>query len=197
MQRFPVILAVFLLVSAMGFAGEPGALEQALDDFSKGISQTAYTMQERENSAERLMYERAVARTEKAEQALRGMIGAIESPEEMQRAVKSVETFGKKDKLSKHAADAVLKMLHDRAVFLNVAEVQTLEDAAPVERTVVPTRAPAPKPRDLLSRSQRRLIMIDVPVAEAAVYLDDNKEERRVGALKELLPRAEPPSGGR
>jgi hypothetical protein len=193
MRRFSVFLVCgFLLVSGIGFSAEPTPLEKALQEFSQGISQTAYSMQERENSAERLMYERAVAKTERAEQTIRGIISKIDSPEQLEKAMESVGSFGKRDKLSKHASDAVQKMLQERAVFLQVSglPVAAAKDEGDF-RNIPPVtaRAPGARPKDLLSSTQRRLIMISVPTAEAVVFLDDNKEERRVKALKDLLAR--------
>ena len=195
MQRFPVGVVLFLLLVTAGsaWAVSPTDLERALTEFSQGISQTAYSMQERENSAERLMYERAVAKTERAEQAIRGIISRIDSPEALEKTQKMVRTFGERDKLSKHAADVVGKMLNDRAVFLQVSDLPTVADDHDAGDFRTPpgaaARATGTRPRDLLSQSQRRLIMVQVPTAEAVIYLDDNKEGRRVKALTDLLSR--------
>ncbi len=182
---------VFLaLLCGQLFAFDANALKGTLEDLSRGVSQTAYTLQERESTSEREAYDTAVALTEKSERELAKMISGIEKAEEIDSALETLKTFAAGDPLKAHSGAVALKMLKDRAVFLNISgskfDFELMNASTEVGKTDLKM---AEKAGDLLSRNQKRLIVIQLPVIEAVLSLDDNKENRRIDSINGIFRR--------
>ena len=178
------------LVSSPLSALDKAAMKGMLSDLSQGISQTAYALEEKAGTAERETYEAAAATAEKAERELAKMISSIESAGEMKQALETVNAFGQENALQKQTSATALSMLKQRAAFLNLPGSRISEELKAAIQTVSATEIEKVTSGDkVLSRNQKRLIMVQIPVAEAAIYLDDGKENRRTEALKALLAR--------
>ncbi len=191
-RKLTILFLISLIMASPSFALEKGSLKSAMDDLSQGISQTAYTLQEKENSAERDVYDSAADKADRAEKEVRAMVSGIETAADLQAALDEVKEFGTGDALHSHTSAIVVKMLKERAAFLKLEEPKAgadLEAAEGAVRATVSERVA--KPEDLLNLNQQKLIMVQTPVAEAVISVSDNKENRRITALEAMLDRHE------
>lgn len=186
MIRKIAFLLVFALISVSGFAFDRAEFSSNLQDLSEGIAQTAYTLSEKANSSERAAYSSAVNRADKSEKKIRGTVSKIESAKDFAAAQKILSDFAKKNKANSHTAAFVEKMLKERASFINVAD-----NSQKNKITSNSDRKMAKAPEMLMTRRQKRLIMIDTPIAEAVISLEDGKSNRRVDNLKQIFERHE------
>lgn len=193
----PRIYSLVILLTMIGVI--PGValdrmeMNAVLYDLSKGVSQTAYSMSEREGSAERATFEAASAKTEKAKAELAKLISKIETPKDLETALDAIKEFEKKDALHSYTANIALGMLKDRASFLNLPYSGAQEGISEAVEKVDASRAPSTSARleQLLTRSQRGLVMVQLPIAESVIGVEDNKKNRRIESLKEMLKRHE------
>ncbi|HEY9069195.1 MAG TPA: hypothetical protein VIV61_03005 [Candidatus Ozemobacteraceae bacterium] len=191
-RRLSAIMAIALFVAAPVSAFDRDAMKTALDELSQGIAQSAYTMNETD-AASREAFNTVAAQTERREQALRSMIGGIESADDLRTALEAARDFSSgKGALEAQTTGVALQMLKERAAFLNVADFTTdaeLQRAATEVASAEIDRAAASG--QLLSSRQRGLVVIQMPIVEAVISVDDNKENRRIDHLKEIFSRHE------
>jgi predicted transcriptional regulator len=159
---------------------------QSLEDLSDGISQTAYSISEDAESNERAVFEETANRTDKAEVKIKGIINKIEKEEDFNLAFSLLADFAAKNKLNEHTAAFVSNLLNDRKSFVFSSQGNT---EAQSSHNI--SFKSATDPEMLLSTRQRRLIMLDTPIAEATISVEDTKNNRRVGNLKEIFNRHE------
>jgi hypothetical protein len=185
---FGLVVGVGLATQSFAF-DQPG-FQRSLEELSQGISQTAYALEERANTAERDTYEAAVTNTEKARGELARQVADIETADDLKQALNAVSSFHGDDPLKKQTAATALEMLKTRASFIRGSEAVVPEEVKAALQGVTELNIQkATHGSQVLSRTQKRLITVQVPVVEAALYLDDNKEKRRVTALEELFSR--------
>lgn len=183
MLRKTTLILFFVLASVSAFAFDSADFNNCLSNFAEGISQTAYSASERADSAERAAFEAAAERADKAEKSIRDIISKIESREDFAAAEESLAAFATASELNAHTVALVEKMLKQRAGFINASA----NAVSPVAVSAV-GRA-AINPEVLLNSRQRRLVMINVPVAEAVISLEDTKQNRRLDNLKGIFER--------
>lgn len=168
-----------------------GAFQSTLTDLADGISQTAFTLSEREGSAERQAYDTVIDRTERHQRQLADQIRGIESAEDLQAALDEIRDFGAKGKLQAHTGGVALEMLKERASFLQLSDMVSGESLEPLAQEITTAEVSrASRPEQLLDRRQRSLIMVQVPVVEAVISLEDSKETR-FEALRAVFARHE------
>ena len=182
MLRKITFLLVFNLISVSGFALNKADLNACLKDLAKGISHSAYSMSEGSETAERAALEAAIEAAEKSQKELRKIISKIETPEDFAKAEYVINAFSRKSKVNAHTASIARKMLKAKANFL------TFNQDAKIHLSDAPaSRAAAPQM--LLSRNQKRLITIKVPVAEAIISFKDKSARRRVKNIEAIFKR--------
>lgn len=185
-----VVLLLVLAVAAPGSAIDPDRFDQALSGMAAGISRNAYGLSEREDSAERALVGTIDAQGEASARDLKLLISQIESKDELAAVARMVKTFGKKSPANALVAREANRWLAERSAFLGLEASATGEsrdlDRIPLERRPAVSANPA----TLLTRQQRALLLVDVPVAEAALSFEDKRNERRQN-LEEILRRHE------
>lgn len=186
-RKLGIMFILLFLAANPGHAFDREAFQNHLEEFADGISQTAYALSESEGSAERETYNAAVERAEKHEKALKEMISSIGSEDELKDALELVETFSRADRLNMHTGAATLKHIRDRAAFLNIETKNPTGEFA-VNNNEIKL---ADSPQVLLNRTQKRMILVDVPVVEAVISVEDNGENRRVKHLEATFGRHE------
>lgn len=183
MLRKIVLMVMFTLASLNLHAFDGAGFNSALKDFSEGISQTAYAISEKAGSAEREAFSAAADRADSSEKRIRDILGSINTTEDFAAAEKELATFAASSDLAAHTVVLVEKMLKERATFI------TSTAMAAENVTLSNNGRAAEAPQQLLSRRQRRMVMIDVPVVEAVISLEDTKNNRRLDNLKEIFKR--------
>ncbi len=181
MFRKITLVLFFSLLAVSSFAFDKAELNNCLNDLAAGISQTAYSLSENENSAERASFDSAASRADKSEKKLKEIVSSIETASDFAKAQKVINAFGKKDKLNSHTAAVATKLLKDRARFINSNLGSTI--------TVNNSDKLAVNPEMLMSTRQKRLIMIETPIAEAVISITDKKDKRRVSNLENIFKR--------
>ncbi len=183
MLRKATLILVLILASTTAFAFDSADFTNCLGDFAEGISQSAYAASERAESNERAAFEAAAERADKAEKRIRDIVSAINTETDFNTAQTALEAFAKGGELNSHTVAVVEKMLKQRAAFVNNVSVT----AGSVSVNAV-GRAAA-QPEMLLSSRQRRMVMLEIPVVEAAISLEDTKQNRRLDNLKAIFKR--------
>lgn len=181
MFRKIFLVMVFSLFSVASFAIDKADFNACLNDLAEGISQTAYSVSERENSAERQAVNAAEARADKAEDHLKKIISNINNKEDFSEAEEIISAFAKQGKLNSHTAAVATKHLKERVAFINANNKSTSKLKFSGSGVMAKT------PEILMSRRGRRMIMTDVPVVEAALSLTDTKEKRRIKNLNNIF----------
>lgn len=190
-KRMCVLILGILICGLPAMALDGAAWQGSLGDLADGISQTAYTLSEKAGTAERAAYDTAADRTDRNQRRLAELIGALETPEDLRAALEEIRGFGAKGPLQSHTSGVALKMLKDRANFLQQGDLIS-EDLQPLSQELTNTEVNrASRPEQLLDRRQRALVMVQVPVAEAVISITDNGEQRRLEAFKAMLKRHE------
>jgi hypothetical protein len=179
------LVLIFALISLNGMAFEHSKFVGCLKDLSEGIAQTAYSISEKAQSNERVAYEEAANRADASEKELAELIQQIDSKQDIELARKVLLSFAVESKANEHTAAFADKLLQQRAVFLNASKNSDDDLELPGEFQA------AVAPEMLLNSRQRRLIMIDTPIAEAVISLEDTKQNRRLDNLKEIFKRHE------
>ncbi|NCB38448.1 MAG: hypothetical protein EOM80_06725 [Erysipelotrichia bacterium] len=182
MLRKAVLVAFLGLVSVSAFAFDRAEFKRSLKELAAGISQTAYSVSERPGSAERGAFEGAADRADRAEKSIREIVGSISNADEFSAAEKCLSDFAAGSELNAHTVAVVEKLLKQRAAFVT-------SDTSAASVVNVRSSGRVAAPGQLLSRSQRRLIMIETPMAEAVISLEDTKKNRRLDNLKEIFKR--------
>ncbi|MDD3149103.1 MAG: hypothetical protein PHD82_17575 [Candidatus Riflebacteria bacterium] len=183
MLRKTALIVLFTLASLTLHAFDGAAFTGALNELSEGISQTAYTLSERADSAEREAYSAAADRADRAEKHIRDILGTINSNEDFAAAQQTLADYAAAGTLNSHTVSVVEKMLQQRASFISSSS----PTASAVSLSTSGSAAAAPQ--QLLNSRQRRMVMIDVPVVEAVLSLEDTKQNRRLDNLKEIFKR--------
>jgi hypothetical protein len=183
MLRKTTLILFFVLASISAYAFDNADFNSCLGNYAESISQAAYSASEKADSAERAAFEAAAERADKAEKRIRDIISAIETAEEFAVAEKSLADFAAASELNSHTVAMVEKVLQQRAAFIS----SNREAASPIAISAVGKAAAAPEL--LLNKRQKRLVMIDVPVAEAVISLEDTKHNRRIDNLNEIFKR--------
>lgn len=183
MLRKTALILFFTLASISVYALDSADFNSALNDYAEGISQTAYSVSEKANSAEREAFSGAADRADRAEKRIRDIVSAINTQDEFAAAEKCLADFAAAGDLNAHTVALVEKLVQQRAAFLN----NTAQAAATVSMTNNGRAAAAPE--QLLNKRQRRLIMIETPVAEAVISLEDTSKNRRLDNLKAIFQR--------
>ncbi len=188
-----VIRALLLVpVFAMpAFCFDAGSWNAQLEELGQGVSQTAYTLSERAGTAERAVYDAAIEKTEKAQGNLGKMIGQIESAEDLLAALEATRTYGSGDAAKAYTSGVAVKMLKERAAFLKVELPADQSVDSALTQITLETTPQVNDVRTLLTNSQRALIMVQTPVAEAVISFEDGKEQRRLNAFKAMIDRHE------
>ena len=182
MLRKTALIVLFTLASLTLQAFDGANFTGALNELSEGISQTAYSMSERAGSAEREAFTAAANRADLAEKRIQNILSSLNSSEDFAAAEQALAEYAAAGDLNAHTVAVVEKMLQQRAAFISNT------DAAAAVTLSTSGRA-ASDPTKLLNRRQRRLVMIDVPVVEAVISLEDTKENRRLDNLKAIFKR--------
>ncbi|HPT46012.1 MAG TPA: hypothetical protein PLM07_08945 [Candidatus Rifleibacterium sp.] len=182
MLRKTALIVFFTLASLTLQAFDGANFTGALNELSEGISQTAYSMSERAGSAEREAFTAAADRADLAEKRIQNILGSLNSSEDFAAAEQALAEYAAAGDLNAHTVAVVEKMLQQRAAFISNT------DAAAAVSLSTSGRA-ATDPTKLLNSRQRRLVMIDVPVVEAVISLEDTKENRRLDNLKAIFKR--------
>lgn len=191
-RRFWTLAAMAVLAVTPAFAFDADAMKTALEDLSQGIAQSAYTMSETD-AASREAYNTVAAQTERREQELSRMIGNIENAGDLQTALDTAQTFSAgKGELEAQTSAVAIQMLKERAAFLKVADFRASDELVQAANDVASTKARrAASSQQLLSTVQRGLVVIQMPIVEAVLSVDDNKENRRNELIKEIFDRHE------
>lgn len=183
MLRKTALIVLFTLASLTLHAFDGANFTSALNELSEGISQTAYSINERAGSAERKAFSAAADRADRAEKRIGKILSSVNSADDFAAAEKALADYATASDLNAHTVAVVEKMLRQRAAFISTA--------APAAATVsvrTSGRAAA-DPQKLLNTRQRRMVMLDVPVVEAVLSLEDTKQNRRLDNLKEIFKR--------
>lgn len=183
MLRKTALILFFTLASISAYALDSANFTTALGELAEGISQTAYSISEKASSAEREAFTGAADRADRAEKRIRDIVSAINNTEDFAIAEKCLNDFAAGSALNAHTVALVGKMLQQRAAFVN--------NSAPAASAVqmIDSGRAAATPEQLLSQRQRRMIMIETPVAEAVISLEDTKKNRRLDNLKAIFQR--------
>ncbi len=187
-------LALFLSTFAVGslYAIDAKAFDKAINDYADGISKTAYAVSGDLGDNAEAAYNLAAEQTEEAEKRLNKIIAEFNNADDFVEAEKLLNDFSKKSELNSHSAAMISKMLKSRANFvagLEGAEIPVTNENKDENGEEVITYKTAAAPSNLLKSRQRRLIMIETPIAEAVVMLEDTDKNRRVDNLEQLLKR--------
>jgi hypothetical protein len=185
MIRKIALILVFTLMTVSGFAFDKAEFQNNLKDLSESIAQTAYTLSEKASSAERTAYEATADRADKSEKRIREILSKIETAQDFEAANEILSDFASENQTNTHTAAFVDQMLKQRANFINNSS-NTAD-----EIKVTSDRKMATNPEMVMNRRQRRLIMIETPMAEAVISLEDTKENRRLNNLKAIFQRHE------
>lgn len=183
MLRKTVLIVLFTLASLTLHAFDGANFTSALNELSEGISQTAYSMSERSGSAEREAFSAAADRADLADRCIRDILSTVNTAEDFAAAEEVLADYATASDLNAHTVAAVEKMLQQRATFIN-----SNTPAASAVSIRSSGRA-ATEPQKLLNTRQKRMVMIDVPVVEAVLSLEDTKQNRRRDNLKEIFKR--------
>lgn len=188
------IVRALLLVPVFAmpaFCFDSGSWNSNLEELGQGVSQTAYTLSERSGTAERAVYDAAIEKTEKAQGSLGKMIGQMESAKDLLEALEATRSFASGDAAKAYTAGVAVKMLKERAAFLKVElpENQSVDNA--LTQITLETAPKVEDVRTLLTSSQRALIMVQTPVAEAVISFEDGKEQRRLSMFQAMIDRHE------
>ncbi len=183
MLRKTVLIVLFTLASLTLHAFDGADFTSALGELSEGISQTAYSISERAGSAEREAYSAAADRADRAEKRIRDILASLNSSADFAAAEKALADFAAAGDLNAHTVAVVEKLLQQRAAFVN----NTVSEATAV--SISTSGRAASEASKLLNSRQRRMIMVDVPVVEAVISLEDTKQNRRLDNLKEIFKR--------
>jgi len=186
MIRKITLVLVFSILAVSAFAFDRADFNNSLKDLAEGIAQTAYTLSEKADSSEREAYEAAVARAEKSERRIREILNQLETKADFDAAKEELKKFAAVDKTNAHTAAFVEKLLVQR---INFVTANNFADSNEVEMTTELKMAAAPEM--VLNRRQRRMVMIDTPIVEAVISLEDTKNARRVNNLKAIFSRHE------
>lgn len=186
MMRKITLILVFSILAVSAFAFDRADFNSSLKDLSEAIAQTAYTLSEKADSSEREAYEAAVERAEKSERRIREILNLLESTEDIAAAKEELAKFAKSGKANAHAAAFVEKLLKDRANFLNASNF-----AGDASANFTTELKMAAAPEMVMNLRQRRLVMIETPIAEAIISLEDTKSNRRLDNLKAIFSRHE------
>jgi hypothetical protein len=186
MIRKITLVLVFSILAVSAFAFDRADFNSSLKDLAEGIAQTAYTLSEKADSSEREAYEAAVARAEKSERRIREILNQLETKADFDAAKEELKKFAAVDKTNAHTAAFVEKLLVQR---INFVTANNFADTNEVKMTTELKMAAAPEM--VLNRRQRRMVMIDTPIVEAVISLEDTKNARRVNNLKAIFSRHE------
>lgn len=191
-RRLSAVVAMAVLAVVPAFAFDADAMKTTLDELSQGIAQSAYTMNETD-AASREAFNTVAAQTERREQTLSRMIGEIETAADLQAALETARDFAAgKSELEAQTSGVALQMLKERAAFLKVADFDVSFDLQRAAADVASTEvARAAVSSQLLSSQQRGLVVIQMPIVEAVLSVEDNKENRRNELIKEIFERHE------
>ncbi|OQB49820.1 MAG: hypothetical protein BWY02_01133 [bacterium ADurb.Bin157] len=172
----------FCLFSFPLFAFDSDEFEKSLRDFSDQISQTAYAISEKSDSAENQALEGALDRTEKAQKDLSAVMNKISNKKDFEAAESILRQFAEKSKLNSHAGAIAQKLLRQRANFISIDEGKEIYSVQPSDKLNLATA-----PSELLKKRQKRLITIETPIAEAVICLEDTDKLRRVDNLTKIF----------
>ena len=182
-------IAIGLLITSNCFASEidSAAFKKALKNYADCISQTAYSTKELANKADSSSYEIALTRAEEAETSLNKIIASFNTEEELSEAYNLTVAFSKKSDLNAYTSELVCKMLQKKANFLIADGKQpNVELTKNIQKR---TAQASVAPDNLLKKRHKRLIMIETPVAEAIVCVEDTDKNRRVNNLEKIFKR--------
>ena len=182
-------IAIGLVITSNCFAAEinSSAFKKALKNYADCISQTAYSTKELKDKADSSSYEIALTRAEEAEASLNKIIASFNTEEEISEAYDLTMAFSKKSKLNAYTSELVCKMLQKKANFLVADGKQANEElTANIQKRSAQAAA---TPDSLLKKRHKRLIMIETPVAEAVVCVEDTDKNRRVENLEKIFKR--------
>ncbi len=183
MLRKTVLILFFSLASITLHAFDNSSFNEALHELSENISQAAYSLSERADSGEQEAFTAAAERADTSEKRIRDLISSLESPADFSVAEKTLADFAAAGNLNSHTVAVVEKMLKQRVAFINA----TMNADSNISVTASGRSAIAPQ--QLLNSRQRRMIIIEVPVVEAVISLEDTKENRRIDNLKAIFKR--------
>lgn len=179
-------LALCLCVSGSAYALDAKGFNKALDNYAEAISQTAYTTVEASKNRSMDDYDEVAERADKAANKVGYIIANIDNDSELDEAYGLVKSFSEKSDLNAYTAEQVCKMLKNRANFL-ISSGNTSVNTT--KRFSASRAAQAATPNNLMKKRQKRLIMIETPIAEAIVCVDDTDKNRRVENLESILKR--------
>ena len=182
-------LALSTCFSGSLLAFDTETFNRALEDYADGISKTAYAVSGDLGDTSEDAYEIASKQAEEAEKRLNKIISDFNNPDEFIEAEQILNKFSTKSDLNSHSAALIAKMLKTRANFvagLEGAELPVPETNDEEEQNSYKTAA---APSGLLKDRQKRLIMIETPIAEAVIELEDTDKNRRVENLEKIFKR--------
>ncbi|MDD3001858.1 MAG: hypothetical protein PHF29_08905 [Candidatus Riflebacteria bacterium] len=177
-----MFLVFFCLFSFPLFAFDADEFEKSLKDLADQISQTAYAVSERPESAENPAFEGALDRTDKAQKQLSGIINKISNKKDFETAENILNQFAEKSTLRAHSAAIAQKMLKQRANFIFIDEGKEIYSVKNSDKLNLATA-----PSELLKKRQKRLITIETPIAEAVICVEDTDKLRRVNNLNKIF----------
>ena len=186
MFRKITMVLFFSLLAISAFAFDRADFNNCLEELSENIAQTAYTLSEKADSHEREAYETAVLRAEKSERKLRDILNQLENKDEFSQAREELKKFAKNGKTNAHAAAFAEKLLNQRENFLSANSFDASREIKLATELKMATA-----PEMVLNRRQQRMVMIDTPIVEAVISLEDTKNARRVNNLKAIFSRHE------
>ena len=180
-------MILFLSGSCLAADIDTLKFNKALKDYADGISQVNYNMKELDSEKDPEALDIALSNAEKSEKAIENFISSLKTEQEINEAYKQIDTFSKKSDLNNYAAQRVFKMLHSKANYLSVDYKKIDGD---LNQKITKRSAQAPSnSKNLLKKRHKRLIMIDTPVAEAIVAIEDTSKNRRVNNLEKIFKR--------
>lgn len=100
-KNVAIFFFFFCLISFPLFAFDSGEFEKSLRDFSDQISQTAYAISEKSDSAENQALEGALDRTDKAQKDLSAVMNKISNKKDFEAAESILRQFAEKSKLER------------------------------------------------------------------------------------------------
>ncbi len=189
MLRKILILAVGLVISTTCIAAEIDSANytKALKEYADSISRVNYCMKANTNQNGSDILDLALTKAEETEKALEKIISSLENEEEISKAYKLTMAFSKKSDLNDYVAKQVCKMLQTKANYLSVDYKSIRQN---LSRSIANKSAQAAAaPENLLKKRHKRLIMIDTPIAEAIISVDDTDKNRRVSNLEKIFKR--------
>ncbi|EKD81504.1 MAG: hypothetical protein ACD_39C01777G0001, partial [uncultured bacterium] len=119
MLRKTALVLFFTLVSLSAFAFDQADFTNCLSNYAEAISQAAYLVSEKADSSEKLAFEGAADRADKAEKRIRDIISNIETPQDFESAQSVLAAFAADSDLNAHTVARVEKLLQQRAGFVS------------------------------------------------------------------------------